>query len=84
MYFHIDKGDYRTIQEVEKDCDYQLKFEKAKFREKESENKTKIKQLLGTLEREKDKRLDELSNYTTLKKKVIKTFSSIPSLMVII
>ena len=45
--------------------------EKRKFKEKENDNKMKIKQLVSKIENEKDKRLFELTNYTELKKKVL-------------
>jgi hypothetical protein len=44
--------------------------EKRRFKEKENDNKMKIKQLVSKIENEKDKRLFELTNYTELKKKV--------------
>ncbi|CDW74649.1 UNKNOWN [Stylonychia lemnae] len=60
---------HKTIQQVEKECEIRILQEKQRFKDKENDNKMKIKQLVSKIESEKDKRLFDLTNYTELKKK---------------
>jgi len=82
LNFHIEK-DYRTIQEIEKDFDYKIRSEKVKHREKELETKHTIKNLMTTLEKEKDKRLQILLIKLILRKSKSKQIKNKRNMMLI-
>eukprot|EP00347_Sterkiella_histriomuscorum_P005050 403358092 len=68
LSYNIMKA-HKTIQQVEQECEQKLIEEKKRFKEKENDNKQKMKQLVSKIENEKDKRLSELTNISELKKK---------------
>ena len=67
---------HETIQRVERDCEERIKQEKHRYREKVHENRHNIKSLIRQIEIEKDRRLQDLTNFADLKKKVSITIGS--------
>jgi len=47
-----------------------MQQEKKRFKEKEKENRSQIKQLVNKIESEKDRRLTDLTSQTEVKKRV--------------
>ena len=55
---------------MERDCEDRIHKEKQRYREKEHENRHNIKSLIRQVEQEKDRRLQDLTNFADLKRKV--------------